>query len=227
MINELAVIAAAYLIGALPHLVILARLHRIAPHGDLHMALWQQKGPAWGVLAISIDIGKGIIAVWLARWLGFDTVITVVCGLAAVGGQMWPVFKKFDGEKGNTTGAGAAAAITFWPTILALTPVILALLLKLYKASRLKDAPPGLRFKTGAGSSSFLPVGVAVCFLILPSLAWLHNEPPAVYCGFIALFGMIMLRRLTAGISQDLKSGTSRRRILWRRLLLDRGTIQR
>ncbi|TFG45940.1 MAG: hypothetical protein E4H31_02050, partial [Dehalococcoidia bacterium] len=72
MINDLGAVIAAYFIGAFPHLLILGKLHHIEPVGDLHMALWQKKGPAWGLAASGIDVIKGIGTVLLARFLGFD-----------------------------------------------------------------------------------------------------------------------------------------------------------
>lgn len=222
MQNNFAIIIAAYFIGAFPHLLILARLHRIDTSGDLHIGLWQKAGPGWGLLATSIDVFKGIGSAALAGWLGFDIGIVVLCGLMATCGQMWPVFKSFNGEKGNTTGFGAALAIAACPTLLALIPVLLALLSKLIKTLRLKDVPQRQRFKTGAGSSAALPVGVAVALLLLPLFAWLLDEPGAVIYGFAALFGLIMLRRLTANLFRDLKTGIKLRQIIWQRLLLDR-----
>jgi glycerol-3-phosphate acyltransferase PlsY len=186
------------------------------------MALWQKAGPGWGLAASGIDVVKGIGTVLLARSLGFDNGIVVLSGLSATCGQMWPVFKGFDGEKGNTTGFGAALAIAAWPTLLALVPVFLAIFSKLLKALRLKNVPNGQRFKTGAGQSAALPLGVALAFLALPLLAFLFDEPRAVVNGFLALFGLIMLRRLTTGLTKDLKTGASRREIFWRRLFLDR-----
>jgi len=222
MASDIAIIAAAYLIGAFPQLPLLARLHRIEPVGDLHMALWQKAGPGWGLAASGIDVVKGIGTVLLARSLGFDTGIVVLSGLSATCGQMWPVFKGFDGEKGNTTGFGAALAIAPGPTLLALIPVLLAILSKALKALRLKNVPRDQRFKTGAGQSAALPIGVAVAFLTLPLLAILFNEADAVVLGFLALFVLVMARRLTAGLSRDLATGAPGREIFWRRLILDR-----
>jgi len=220
--SAIAIITAAYFIGALPHLQFLVRLRRVAPAADLHIALWQQAGPLWGFAAAAIDVLKGIGAVVLTRALGFDIAIIVAVGIAAACGQMWPVFKKFDGEKGNTTGFGAAAAIAVWPTLLALIPVFLAIFSKLVKAIQLKNIPRTQRFKTGAGQSAVLPIAVAISFTALPLVAWVFGEPPEVVAGFIALAGLVFFRRLTAGLSQDLATAAPRRAIFWRRLFLDR-----
>ena len=216
----------SYFIGAFPQLLLLARLHRIEPVGDLHHALWQKAGPGWGLFASAIDVLKGIGTVWLARVLGFDVGVVVLAALAATCGQMWPVFKHFDGEKGNTTGFGAAAAIAVWPVLLCLVPVFLAILSKGVKALRLKNVPGGQRFKTGAGQSAALPIGVAAAFLVLPLLSSLFHEPMGVVLGFAALFVLVMIRRLTADLSKDLATTASRSKIFWSRFLLDRAVGQ-
>src|SRR4030042_5811161 len=46
----------------------------------------------------------------------FPLAVTAAAGVAAVRGQMWPVFRKFDGEKGNTTGIGVVIALTMYLT---------------------------------------------------------------------------------------------------------------
>ncbi len=190
-------VVGAYFIGAFPQLLLLAKLHRIEPVGDLHHALWQKAGPGWGLLASGIDVLKGLGTVWLARTLDFDIGIIVLAALAATCGQMWPVFKNFDGEKGNTTGFGASLALAVVPALLSLIPVLLAILNKAIKALRLKNVPKDERFKKGAGQSNALPVAIA--FLIMPMLAAAFDEPRAVVLGFAALFVLVMVRRLTAG----------------------------
>jgi glycerol-3-phosphate acyltransferase PlsY len=213
-------LAVAYLIGALPHLVFLARLKHLPAEGDLHIALWQQAGAAWGILAIGIDVLKGVLAVSLARWIGFDQWTVALAVMAVTAGQMWPVFHHFDGEKGNTTGFGAALVFAPAPAMIALVPVILAIIGKLVSLLRRRDLPRGEAFKRGAGRSNALPVAVALAFLILPLVAWLDRQPWPVIVGLALLGGLVFIRRLTAGITRD--RAADRDGVFWRRLLLDR-----
>ncbi|XUX01469.1 MAG: glycerol-3-phosphate acyltransferase [Dehalogenimonas sp.] len=225
MVANIAVIVAAYFIGAFPQLLLMAKYHHIEPVGDLHHAIWKKAGPVWGLSASAIDVLKGIGTVWLVRSMDFDISIVVLASLAATCGQMWPVFKKFDGEKGNTTGFGAAATLAFWPAIICLIPVFLAIISKAIKAAGLKSIPKEQRFRTGAGQSTALPLGVGVALLVLPLAAYFLDEPMAVVAGFAALFVLVMLRRLTAGLSADLATNSPRDQILWSRLLLDRPVV--
>lgn len=220
--NDIAIFAAAYFIGAFPHLLLLAKLHHIEPVGDLHIALWQKAGAPWGLAAIAIDVGKGVLAVWLAKLLGLEIVIVVLCALAATAGQMWTVFRRFNGEKGNTTAFGAALALAVTPSAIALIPVVLALLGKLVRALRQKDVSMEQTFRLGAGQSDALPVAVAFSFILLPIATWLLGEPGPVTWGFSGLAVMILFRRITSGLTGDLKTSANRWHIFWRRLLLDR-----
>ena len=215
-------VIAAYFIGAFPQLLLLASLFHVEPVGDLHHAIWQKAGPGWGLFASAVDVFKGIGIVWLAHSLNFDISIVVLAALAATCGQMWPVFKHFDGEKGNTTGFGAAATLAFWPALICLVPVFLAIISKVVKVFQLKNVPKDQRFRTGAGQSNALPLGVAASFLLLPIVADLFDESSAVVWGFAVLFILVMVRRLTAGLSSDLTSDAPRGKIFWSRLLLDR-----
>ena len=220
--SDVAIVTAAYFIGSFPQLLLLARVHHIEPVGDLHHALWQKAGPGWGLFASAVDVFKGVGTVWLVRSLDFDVSVVVLAALAATCGQMWPIFKNFDGEKGYTTGFGAAVTLAIGPALLSLIPVLLALLSKAVKVLQMKNVPKAQRLKTGPGQSDALPIGVAISFLELPFLAAAFSEGRAVVWGFAALFILIMVRRLTAGLSQDLATKASRSRIFWSRLLLDR-----
>jgi acyl phosphate:glycerol-3-phosphate acyltransferase len=216
-------ILVSYFIGAFPHLLLLCRLFRLPTTGDLHHTLWQRVGPVLGLGAILVDVLKGTLAVWLSRALGFDLWVVAACGLAAVAGQMWPVFHKFYGEKGNTTGAGMALALAFMPTLIAVVPVFFALLSKVIKIFRLKGRPLGSRFKSGAGQSNVLPMGVALAFLILPLAAYWLGYPSSTVAGLVVLLIMVMFRRLTAGLSHDFKDKRPLKPVLWYRLIYDRG----
>jgi hypothetical protein len=62
--------------------------------------------------------------------------------------------------------------------------------------------------------------------LIIPAAAWYLGEPgETVWCG-VAVFILIMLRRLTAGLRDDLKTSHDVRGIVMRRLLYDRATTE-
>jgi len=72
--------------------------------------LWKSVGPAEGTVGGLLDAAKGLVAVLAARALGLPLEVQLLCGLAAVCGQMWPVFHGFDGGRANSAGWGLALA---------------------------------------------------------------------------------------------------------------------
>ena len=222
MLTNIAMIIISYFIGAFPHLYLLCKSHKLSTSGDLHMNLWQGAGPFWGLTGVMIDVFKGIATILICYAIGLDLWATVACGLAAVAGQMWPVLSRFDGEKGNTVGLGMAVTLAYLTTFIALVPALVGLISKLVKLLRLKGQTTRTRFTKGAGTSNTLPIGVAVAFFILPFAAWFLGEPIEIVVGFIILFAIIMIRRLTQGLTEDIKAKRKLGKVLLNRLLLDR-----
>lgn len=71
-------------------------------------------GPA--ILVLTLDILKGIVAVLLPSWFGFDDPwLDVWCSIAVISGHNWPIFFGFKGGKGIATTIGVAATLMFWP----------------------------------------------------------------------------------------------------------------
>ena len=66
--------------------------------------LWKSVGPAEAVVGGLLDAAKGFAAVTVARALGLPLEVQLLCGVAAVVGQMWPVFHGFDGGRANSAG---------------------------------------------------------------------------------------------------------------------------
>lgn len=71
----------------------------------------------WGMLVLALDIGKGMLAVMVARWLDLLPNVEVLkyidlaCGALAILGHNLPVFLKFKGGKGGATLIGVLAII--------------------------------------------------------------------------------------------------------------------
>jgi len=123
-----AAIVCGYLLGSMPSGYIAARLKKgidIRNVGTRVMGalnVYYEVGHAAGVLVLLADIGKGVGAVLLARWLGVDLVFELLAGLAAVLGHIFPVFLKFRGGRGGATSIGVLLcllpkAIPFWLAI--------------------------------------------------------------------------------------------------------------
>lgn len=219
---DIALVLGAYLLGSLPHLSFLGKLRGVDLGGDLHISLWRRGGRLVGTIGILGEFAKGVIPILIGKSLGFDLSIVVLAGLAAVTGQMWPVFSRFDGEKGNSIGLAMAGALAPKLLFIALVPMVIGVAIK--TVPRLLDTSQSLneRLKFGGSPSRSLPLGMAIGFLLFPVASWVLGEASVVTSGYIALFLLIMVRRLTAGLRGDLAVNTGIKRILINRLLYDR-----
>ena len=222
MWSDIALILGAYLLGLVPHLAALGKLRGLNLDGDLHINLWRRGGRLVGGIGILVDLVKGIIPVLVGKSLGFDLLVVTLAGLAVVSGQMWPIFSRFDGEKGNSTGLAMAGTLAPSPLFIALVPVAIGVAIR--TVPRLLDTRQSLdeRLKLGGPPSRSLPLGMAIGFLLLPIASWWLIEPVVITGGYIALFILIIVRRLTAGLRGDLMGSAGAGRILVNRFLYDR-----
>jgi len=219
---DVVLILGSYLLGSVPHLSLLAKLRHVELDGDFHQNLWSRAGKIAGVLGILGEFIKGVLPVLIGRALDFGPAVIAIAGLAAVCGQMWPVFSKFDGEKGNSIALAMVMVLVTKSGLVAIIPVIIALLIR--TIPRLVAKSSGEKPIVGGAPSISLPLGMAICFLILPLITWYFGEPMGIVWCCVALFILLMIRRLTAGLRHDLMASGDVKRILINRLLFDRAT---
>lgn len=113
------IILAAYLLGSLSGSLLLGRLRGVdirtlgSGNAGGTNALRTQ-GWKFALGTVLVDVGKGVLAVWLALRLGTgEPWLPYAAGLAAVVGHVWPVFHGFRGGKGAGTLVGAL--LVLWP----------------------------------------------------------------------------------------------------------------
>ncbi len=119
---DAALILAAYLLGSLSGSLLLGRLRGV----DIRT---QGSGNAGGTNALRtqgwrfalgtvlVDVGKGLLAAWLALRFGSLAWLPYAAVAAAVLGHVWPVFHGFRGGKGAATLVGGLLLV--WPLGLA------------------------------------------------------------------------------------------------------------
>ena len=174
---------------------------------NLAKALTPWHGIAGGVL----DGAKGFAAVVIARELGLPVDTQLLCGLAAICGQMWPVFHQFDGGRANATAWGFQLAVDFIAFFIAMIPVIVAAALRMSVRPRPKR---------------LLPLANLLSYAVFPAVIWeQEGVTPTVLAGIGALL-LVLLRRVTAGLREDLATGSSPLRVLANRALFDRSELQ-
>ena len=222
-------ITASYFLGALPFMIMIGRMRGVdlSREPDLHHALWYKVGRPWGILGIALDVLKGVAPVLAGFLLGFPLPVNALGGMAALCGQMWPVFRRFDGERGNTVSVGInftlslayGAPIIF---IIALTIAIAGFVIR--TALRWKASGSNLdeRLRLGGSPSLVFPLAVIIGFASCPVSSALLGQPPEMTLAFTGVVILILIRRLTAGLTADLRGSPRPWSVIVNRLLFDR-----
>ena len=119
--------------------------------------------------ALVIDILKGALMVWLARWLEFSPGVVAAVVVAVIAGHIWPLWLHFHGGKGIATSFGAFVVLDY--KILLIGGVVL---LVTYMMTR-----------------RFLPSWV-VTLVVMPLLAYTLDYPIVVVVPLILAAAIII-----------------------------------
>jgi len=199
----------AYLLGSVPAAYLAARWSRgidIRQYGDGNVGstnLMRLTSKRIGIPVVIFDLGKGALMVWIAQLLGLDIPQQVTVGLAAIIGHNWPVFLRFNGGRGIFTSLGVISILVPW---LGLIILVIAY---------------------GLAPFHQLAVGVFLAVIFAPTAAWFLSQPLGVTdklpiaLGFLAVFLLVVIRRLTAPRTVFTASVTLRQ-LFVNRLLFDR-----
>jgi acyl phosphate:glycerol-3-phosphate acyltransferase len=173
--------------------------------------LWKSVGPAEAIVGGLLDAAKGFVAVIVARAIGLPLEVQLACGIAAIVGQMWPVFHGFDGGRANSAGWGFALAADPVAFVIMVLPVLAAIAMRLAVRPR---------------PSRVLPLASLLSFAVFPAVIWEQEGTiPVVQAGLVVL-ALILVRRITAGLGEDLATGAPPARVLANRALFDRTELQ-
>jgi glycerol-3-phosphate acyltransferase PlsY len=202
-------IICSYLLGSVPssYLVAKSRGIDLRRQGTNQIGggnLWRTTSRKLGLIVGIFDFIKGMAMVLIAQLLGLDIAQQIVVGMAAVIGHNWPIFLRFHGGRGIATTVGIVIIIpalngtTPWTAVISVGIVIIGTII-------IRSSP--------------LPVFFAVASLPLSS--WAFHQKTAVIMAYLAMFLVIIIKRLTAQPSAEAAS-INRGRLLINRLLFDR-----
>jgi glycerol-3-phosphate acyltransferase PlsY len=119
----------AYLLGSIPFGYLLVRTFRnedirASGSGNIGATNVARSGAkGLGIATLLLDLGKGLVAVEIAKWLApgnFD--LAMVAAVAAILGHVFPVWLGFRGGKGVATALGVFIALV-WPASLCILGV--------------------------------------------------------------------------------------------------------
>lgn len=167
--------------------------------------------PMHGIVGGVLDGAKGFAAIVIAQAVGLPLETQLACGLAAIAGQMWPVFHQLDGGRANATVWGFQLASDFIAFFIAWIPAVVAATMRVSVHPRPKRV---------------VPLANLLSFSVFPAVIWEQEGLTATVLAGLGALGLVLVRRATAGIRQDLATGASPARILWNRLLFDRSELQ-
>jgi glycerol-3-phosphate acyltransferase PlsY len=173
--------------------------------------LWKSVGPKEAVVGGLLDAAKGFAAVTVTRAIGLPLEVQLACGVAAVVGQMWPVFHRFDGGRANSAGWGFALAVDPVAFVIMMLPVVAAIAMRIAVRPR---------------PSRILPLASLLSFAVFPAVIWEADGATPVVIAGLAILALIVVRRVTAGLGDDLATGASPARVLANRALFDRSELQ-
>ena len=113
--DEALAVALAYLLGSIPFAFLAGRARgidlRTVGSGNLGAAnVFRTLGRGWGIGVMAADIGKGLVAVLIARAISDDPWPAIAAG-AAMAGHVFPVWMRFKGGKGVAVGGGAVIGL--------------------------------------------------------------------------------------------------------------------
>jgi acyl phosphate:glycerol-3-phosphate acyltransferase len=164
-----------------------------------------------GVVGGVLDAAKAFAAVLVAQGLGLPFETQLACGVAANVGQMWPLFHGFDGGRANATGWGFAIAVDPIAALIMGIPIVAALVLTLLVRPR---------------PTRLFPLASLLSFLVFPAVIWEQEGMTRTVIAGLIVLGLILLRRLTAGVRDDLATGAGFGRVVVNRALYDRSELQ-
>ena len=195
--------AVGYLIGALPFGVLIGKAVvnvDVREHGSGAMGMTnvlRTVGKPAAAAVLALDIGKGVAAVIIAKWIFDSPGAEVAAALAALVGHNWPVFIGFRGGRGTASGWGALWVISpiagFAATVIGLSLVAVTRYVSLGSIA-------------AAALGSLVLIGLA----IIGASVEMPVETPLVYCWYGAIGSALIVFRHRENIAR-LLNGTERK----------------
>lgn len=167
----------AYLLGSIPtsyivvYLITGRDIRTLGTGNPGMMNVWGSVGLRPALIVGLGDVGKGMAAISVAYWLGFDHGIAILCGIVAILGHDFSVFLRFDGGNGTAAAVGVLLALVPEATIPAAG---LALVVTVVSRSKRMGGLLGL--------------------LTVPAFALWQEEPTIMVWGILAVLTVVALK---------------------------------
>jgi len=109
----------AYLVGSIPTAYLIGKfrngtdIREVGSHNMGAMNVIYNVGFWWGALVMTIDIGKGVLTMAVAKLLNIPELAYYAAGIVVILGHNFPIFLKFRGGKGGATAVGVLSFLMF------------------------------------------------------------------------------------------------------------------
>ena len=133
LLSSLLLLAVGYLLGSMPNGYLAGRwlkgidLRQCGSGSTGATNVLRNMGKAPALVVFLLDVGKGALAVLLAKSFGLNDWVQVLAGLAALAGHIWPVWLGWKGGKAVATGLGMFLGLA-WPVGLACFGLFMAVI---------------------------------------------------------------------------------------------------
>ncbi|MBN1311233.1 MAG: glycerol-3-phosphate acyltransferase [Anaerolineae bacterium] len=170
-----------YLVGSIPSGVLLARLFGWPDpraYGSGHtgaMNVSRGAGKVALVIVMLVDMLKGLAAVLIVSELWANPWAITLAGIAAVAGHNWPVWLRFRGGMGLSTGAGAMITLA-WPVVVVAAASLAAIRILLIRHT---------------------PRATIAASLTIPPALWLFDYPPQIFWLGTGIAVLIIVRHMS------------------------------
>ena len=133
LLSSLLLLAIGYLLGSMPNGYLAGRwlkgidLRQCGSGSTGATNVLRNVGKAPALVVFLLDVGKGALAVLLAKSFGLNDWVQVLAGLAALAGHIWPLWLGWKGGKAVATGLGMFLGLA-WPVGLACFGLFMAVI---------------------------------------------------------------------------------------------------
>jgi acyl phosphate:glycerol-3-phosphate acyltransferase len=200
-----ALCALGYLVGGIPTGWIFAHWKRfgldVRRYGTGNIGtsnVYRHAGIDVAVFVGPLQFAQGFVPVLVARLLGYPVGVAVLVAVAAVLGNGWPVYMRFNGGRGVAVATGTVAALS-------VAGLVAVLMCYAWGAIRGRIA-----------------IAVLLAFLILPVVAFFFEGTDGLSeaIGFCAVLLLLLLRRLE-GLPRDVRTYGHLWKLVRNRLFFD------
>ena len=180
ILTALLLLAVGYLLGSIPSGFLAGRWLKgidLRDYGSGSTGatnVLRNVGKAPALVVFLVDVGKGALAVLLAKSFGMSAWLQVLAGLAALAGHIWPMWLGWKGGKAVATGFGMFLGLA-WPVGLACFGLFMAVI-SIFRIVSLSSVVaaiglPVLMLLSGS-SSAYVVVSLVASLMVL----WRHRS---------------------------------------------------